>query len=61
MRPRDLLAAAHRGALVVGPVGAMMALKAKFVDGKSNEEALAIGKACGLKALEPAVKEALAK
>ncbi len=42
-------------------VGAMMALKAKFVDGKSNEEALAIGKACGLKALEPAVKEALAK
>ena len=42
-------------------VGAMMALKAKFVDGKSKEEALAIGKASGLKALEPAVTEALSK
>ena len=42
-------------------VGAMMALKAKFVDGKSKEEALAIGKAHGLKALEPAVTEALSK
>jgi len=42
-------------------VGAMMALKAKFVDGKSKEEALAIGKANGLKALEPAVTEALSK
>lgn len=42
-------------------VGAMMALKAKFVDGKSKEEALAIGKANGLKALEPAVIEAISK
>lgn len=42
-------------------VGAMMALKAKFVDGKSKDEALAIGKANGLKAMEPAVVEALSK
>jgi protein tyrosine phosphatase (PTP) superfamily phosphohydrolase (DUF442 family) len=42
-------------------VGAMMALKAKFVDGKTKEEALAIGKACGLAKLEDAVTEALAK
>ncbi len=42
-------------------VGAMMALMAKFVDGKSRDEALAIGKASGLKSLEPAVIEALSK
>lgn len=42
-------------------VGALMAMKAKFVDGKTAEEALAIGKACGLTKLEGAVKEALAK
>lgn len=42
-------------------VGAMLALKARFVDGKTADEALAIGKACGLSKLEPAVKEALSK
>lgn len=42
-------------------VGALFAMKARFVDGKTADEALAIGKACGLSKLEPAVKEALSK
>jgi uncharacterized protein (TIGR01244 family) len=40
-------------------VGALLALKARFVDGKSPEEALAIGKAAGVTRLEPKVKELL--
>lgn len=36
-------------------VGALMALKARFVDGKSADEALAEGRATGLKMLEPLV------
>jgi uncharacterized protein (TIGR01244 family) len=41
--------------------GALLALKAYFVDGKSKEEALALGRAGGLKALEPTVAAKLAK
>lgn len=36
-------------------VGALMALKAFFVDGKAPREALEAGRAAGLKALEPEV------
>jgi protein tyrosine phosphatase (PTP) superfamily phosphohydrolase (DUF442 family) len=42
-------------------VGALLAMKAFFVDNKSAEEALAFGKSAGLKALEPAVAEKLKK
>lgn len=41
-------------------VGALAALRAAWIQGKSPEEALAIGKSWGLKGLEPAVKERLA-
>lgn len=41
--------------------GALLALKAYFVDGKSKEEALAFGRSGGLKALEPTVTARLAK
>src|SRR5690606_7618516 len=40
-------------------VGALLALKAFFVDGKSPREALNDGLAAGLKALEPAVWQLL--
>jgi uncharacterized protein (TIGR01244 family) len=40
-------------------VGAMMALRARWVQGKSAEEALAIGKGAGLKGLEADVKTLL--
>lgn len=40
-------------------VGALLALKAFFVDGKSPREALSDGLAAGLKALEPAVWQLL--
>jgi uncharacterized protein (TIGR01244 family) len=40
-------------------VGAMMALRARWVQGKSAEEALAIGRNSGLKGLEPDVKALL--
>lgn len=40
-------------------VGAMLALKAKQIDGKSPAEALEIGRAAGLKALEPVVVQLL--
>lgn len=40
-------------------VGAMLALKAKWVDGKSVDEALAIGRAAGLTSLEEPVKAKL--
>ena len=38
-------------------VGAMAALRAAWIDGKSEEDAVAIGKAWGLKSLEPQVRE----
>ena len=41
-------------------VGAMLALKAKQIDGKSTAEALDIGRAAGLKGLEPVVMQLLA-
>lgn len=40
-------------------VGALMAMKARFVDGKSAADALAEGRAAGLKALEPLVAQLL--
>lgn len=40
-------------------VGAMLALKAKQVDGKSAAEALEIGRAAGLTGLEPVVAQLL--
>jgi uncharacterized protein (TIGR01244 family) len=42
-------------------VGALLALKLFFVDGKSADEALQFGKAAGLKALEPEVQKRLVK
>ncbi len=41
--------------------GALLALKAFYVDGKSKDEALAFGRSGGLKALEPTVAAQLAK
>lgn len=41
-------------------VGAMAALRAAWIEGKPVDEAVAIGKAWGLKGLEGAVREALA-
>lgn len=38
-------------------VGAMAALRSAWVDGKSEEDAIAIGKAWGLKGLEPEVRQ----
>lgn len=40
-------------------VGALFALKARFVDGKTPDEALEIGKSAGLTRLEPVVREKL--
>jgi len=40
-------------------VGALFALKARFVDGKTPEEALKIGESAGLTRLEPVVREKL--
>jgi uncharacterized protein (TIGR01244 family) len=40
-------------------VGAMMALRARWIQGKSSEEALAIGRGSGLKGLEGDVKALL--
>ncbi len=40
-------------------VGAMMALRARWIEGKSAEEALAIGKAVGMTSLAEAVAEKL--
>jgi len=42
-------------------VGALLAIKAFHVDGKSAEEALAFGKKAGLTKMEPAVAEILKK
>jgi len=41
-------------------VGAMMALRARWLQGKSEEEALAIGKAAGMTGMTDAVKAQLA-
>jgi uncharacterized protein (TIGR01244 family) len=41
-------------------VGALMAVKARFVDGLSPEASLAAGRAAGLRALEPAVIQLIA-
>lgn len=38
-------------------VGALVALRAAWIEGKSVEEAISIGKAWGLKSLEPQVRE----
>jgi uncharacterized protein (TIGR01244 family) len=38
-------------------VGAMAALRAAWVEGRSEEDAIAIGKSWGLKGLEPQVRE----
>lgn len=40
-------------------VGALFALRARFVESKSVEESLAIGRAAGLKAMEPVVRQLL--
>ena len=40
-------------------VGALLALRAKWIDGASAEEAMELGKKAGLTALEPAVKQKL--
>lgn len=40
-------------------VGAMLALRARWIEGKSADEALAIGKAAGLTSLAAAVEEKL--
>lgn len=40
-------------------VGAMIALRASLIDGKSIDDALAEGRRWGLKSLEPAVRERL--
>ncbi|MFO1054333.1 MAG: sulfur transferase domain-containing protein [Planctomycetota bacterium] len=42
-------------------VGALLALRAHFVEGRSAAESLAFGKACGLSKLEPRVVEVLGK
>jgi len=39
-------------------VGALFALKAHFLDGASIEDAMALGRACGLTRLEPVVTKA---
>jgi uncharacterized protein (TIGR01244 family) len=41
-------------------IGALMAVKARFVDGLPPEAALAAGRAAGLKGLEPAVVQLIA-
>ena len=41
--------------------GALFALKARFLDGKTAEEAIAIGKACGLAKAEAAVTKLVTK
>lgn len=57
----DLLRMAQRPVLVHcasgNRVGAMAALRAAWIEGKSEDEAIAIGKAWGLKSLEPQVRE----
>jgi len=66
-RVRDfdrLVSAAERPLLVhcasANRVGALAALRAAWIQGKDPDEALRIGRAWGLKGLEPAVREKLA-
>lgn len=42
-------------------VGALFALKARFLDGKPAAEAIAIGKACGMRKAEPLVVRLVAE
>jgi protein tyrosine phosphatase (PTP) superfamily phosphohydrolase (DUF442 family) len=42
-------------------VGALFALKARFLDGKTPEEAIAVGKSCGLAKAEAAVTKMVQK
>ena len=57
----ELMRSAERPVLVhcssANRVGAIAALRAAWVDGKSEEESIGIGKAWGLKGLEPDVRE----
>jgi uncharacterized protein (TIGR01244 family) len=57
----ELMRSAERPVLVhcssANRVGAIAALRAAWIEGKSEEESIAIGKAWGLKALEPDVRE----
>ncbi|WP_169729259.1 beta-lactamase hydrolase domain-containing protein [Solimonas soli] len=57
----DALAAAQGATLVhcasSNRVGALFALKAFWLEAKSVDEALAIGRAAGLRAMEPAVRQ----
>lgn len=61
----ELKAAGDQPTMVVcassNRVGALLALKAFHVDGKTADEALAFGRAGGLKAAEPAVAKLLVK
>lgn len=62
-RLADALADCTGGALVHcasgNRVGALFALKAHYIDGRPLEQAIADGKAHGLKASEPAVRQIL--
>lgn len=40
-------------------IGALFALKAAWLDGKSADEALEIGRTCGLTGLEPTIRQML--
>jgi protein tyrosine phosphatase (PTP) superfamily phosphohydrolase (DUF442 family) len=42
-------------------VGALFALKARFLDGKTAEAAILVGKACGLAKAEAAVTKMVAR
>ena len=57
----ELIRNAERPVLVhcssANRVGAIAALRAAWIDGKSEEEAIAVGKAWGLRALEADVRE----
>ena len=59
----EALAAAQGATLVhcasSNRVGALFALKAHWLDGKSVDEALQIGRDAGLRAMEPAVRQLL--
>lgn len=60
----EALAAAVDGDVLVhcassNRVGALFALRARFIESKNAEDALAIGRAAGLKAMEPMVRQLL--
>ena len=63
-RLADSLATSASGGVLVhcassNRVGALFALKAHYIDGADVEQALATGRAAGLKAMEPAVRSLL--